>query len=381
MSDSSEKSQADIDAEAYFAKSGQDPSSNVYQGFVTPEKKGEAAAPPSPPAAGTTAANQQAARKVYQDVASRISSGDIGNVEPRHIAAVPGALLGASAIGRRVGEMFDPLFAKARVAQRLEMEKRIADVEAEAKAAAEAKATGQTQKTILERTKTPGGGMAGNYLATLGASTGEQTPEAVMAKAEDMTKGKHPLGLGAHDIAAADAENVRKIENLVGGGWQLRGENVSPKASPSFQLMLSPKTQAELDAAKAVQATAQAAAAQSPLGSFANTASTVGQKVGSALAPLGAFLSSPAIQRGMTGANYFGAGMQGLLDYQNRDPVGGAITAAQLAASSRYPWASFLTAESARYLREHPELSQAVMERMMKTPITTNPELVTGVTP
>ena len=99
------------------------------------------------------------------------------------------------------------------------------------------------------------------------------------------------------------------------------------------------------------------------------------------LAPLGAFLSSPAIQRGMTGANYFGAGMQGLLDYQNRDPVGGAITAAQLAASSRYPWASFLMAESARYLREHPELSQAVMERMMKTPITTNPELVTGVTP
>ena len=199
----------------------------------------------------------------------------------------------------------------------------------------------ETQVQYETRMKMPGGSAARNYANVM---PGQQIPEAVLQTVEDMSK-NNPRGMGAHDVAAKDAANLAKIRSMPGGsGYELLGEGLPEKAPKPFQMMLPPGEQIPLagQTAKAVPQAMSESKLISMLKAFPEYAQMI--------------LSNPVIKGALHGANLLGTGVQAATDVYNKDPMGGLITAGQIAGSvAGFPELAIPAAEIARHVRQNPE--------------------------
>lgn len=118
------------------------------------------------------------------------------------------------------------------------------------------------------RIKDPLASGAANYGEKM---PGSKLPDVVKATIEDMTTGKNPRGLGAGDVAARDAENLRRISSL--GESNTRLFNVN-----GTQLMLTPEQAAAYE--QDLAAKAKPSAAQSAANKVKSAASSIGRGLG-----------------------------------------------------------------------------------------------------
>ncbi len=100
---------------------------------------------------------------------------------------------------------------------------------------------------------------------------GSKLPDVVKATIEDMTTGKNPRGLGAGDVAAKDAENLRRISSLGEGSTRLFNVN-------GTQLMLTPEQAAAYE--QDLAARAKPSTAQSAVNKVKSAASSIGKGLG-----------------------------------------------------------------------------------------------------
>jgi hypothetical protein len=118
------------------------------------------------------------------------------------------------------------------------------------------------------RVKDPFASGAANYGEKM---PGSKLPDVVKATIEDMTTGKNPRGLGAGDVAARDAENLRRISSLGEGNTRLFNVN-------GTQLMLTPEQAAAYE--QDLAAKAKPSAAQSATNKVKSAASSIGRGLG-----------------------------------------------------------------------------------------------------
>jgi len=190
------------------------------------------------------------------------------------------------------------------------------------------------------RMKLPGASGTRNYANVM---PGQQIPEAVLETVEDMTKG-NPRGKGAYDVAEKDAANLAKINAMGGSHYELTGEGLPQKAPKPFQLMM-PHGQ-PITNASAVSNAASAISPESRLSVMLKAFPEYANMV----------LSNPVVKGGLHAANILGTGVQAATDIYNKDPVGGLITAGQLAGSALgSPELAIPAAELARHIRQNPE--------------------------
>lgn len=268
------------------------------------------------------AQNQQAIRDMVSSAANSVANADFGNVDPRTVSYVPGAVLGAK-FGPRVATASDPLNAQLRAADRLQKQQYVNQV-----------LSGETPEQYGARTKISGASMPRNYA---NVASGEQMPEAVLSTVTDMSK-NNPMGTGAWDVAARDAANMQKIKDMGMGHLTLQGQGLPAQTTPPFQMMLEPGTLTSTGALPT-----QAAATKAPK-FFENVPRYAG-----------AFLSNPVVKGALHGANLLGTAVQGATDIYNKDPVGGLITAGQaLGSVAGAPELAIPIGEAARYLRANP---------------------------
>ena len=278
--------------------------------------------------APTHAQNQAAAKAMAEKAAKSVANMDFGDIDPRIISYVPGAIAGAK-YGPAAMEMFDPLARKEREVNRL--------------LRWQALHPSETAEDYAKRLKLHGASATRNYANVM---PGQQMPEAVLQTVEDMTKG-NPRGLGAYDVAARDAKNMATIHALGGGHYELQGEGLPAKTPLPFQLMAEPGTFSSTGKAPLTQA-ANAASESKFMGAMKKIPEYAGS-----------FFSHPNVQGAMHGANILGTTVQGLTDIYNKDPVGGLITTGQAAGSlAGFPELAIPLAELARYYRSHPEISE-----------------------
>lgn len=275
--------------------------------------------------APTHSQNQAAAKEMIQQAANSFGNMEFGNLDPRQVAYVPGAALGAK-YGPRVANAFDPLVFKEQQADRARRWRELLPNE--------------TQAQYETRMKLPGASGTRNYANVM---PGQQIPEAVLETVEDMTKG-NPRGKGAYDVAARDAANLAKINAMGGTHYELTGEGLPPKASKPFQLMM-PHGQ-PITGASAAATAAPTVASESKLLSLLRSFPQYGHMI----------LSNPVVKGALHGANVLGTGVQAATDIYNKDPIGGLITAGQVAGSiAGAPELAIPAGEMARYIRQNPE--------------------------
>jgi len=276
----------------------------------------------------THAQNQAAAKAIVSEAANTLGNMELGELDPRQLAYAPGAVLGAK-YGPQIANTFDPLVAKERELDRIRRWQAVLPNE--------------TQQQYESRMKLPGASGARNYANVM---PGQQMPEAVLQTVEDMTKG-NPRGMGAYDVAARDAANLAKINAMGGSHYELTGEGLPAKTPKPFQLMMPHGQQISSTAttANAIPKAASQSKLLAMLKAFPEYTSMI--------------LSNPVIKSSLHGANILGTAVQGATDVYNKDPVGGLITAGQVAGSlAGFPEVAIPAAELARYARTREELPE-----------------------
>ena len=270
----------------------------------------------------TSQQNQQAMKNMMSDAGSTIANADFGSLDPRQVAYVPGAVAGMK-YGQTIYDKFDPLIQKERELDRLLRTQFVNE--------------GGFPENYGVRSKINNGSMTRNYGSKL---SNVQMPEAVLSQATDMTSG-HPMGTGAHDIAAKDAENMAKIRSMGHGDYELVGEGLPSKTPKPFQLMMP----SESIPTKVVS-------------EIPKTESSILKFLKAFPEHAGAFLQNPIIKHALHGANIAGTAVQGATDVYNKDPIGGLITAGQIAGSmAGFPEVAIPVAEAARYARTMPPVT------------------------
>lgn len=148
------------------------------------------------------------------------------------------------------------------------------------------------------RIKDPLASGAANYGEKM---PGNKLPDAVKATIEDMTTGKNPRGLGAGDVAARDAENLRRIASLGEGNARLYNVN-------GTQLMLTPEQAAAYE--KDLATKAKPSAAQS----MTNRVKSIGRGLGT----VGEWSATTpgVVGKLLGGLGGLGAGFQGYEAYK-----------------------------------------------------------------
>ena len=322
-----------------------EPTAGAGRGFVNPP---EDAPPPqasrtatAKKKAPTTAENQAAFVQALKDAKQRIMDLNFGDAEPRHAGYAAGLLAGPTKFAQGVVNAFDPIAVRERLAQL---------------AARKAAVSGNPNHGFLGfRVNDPTASGSENYLRKMPG--GDQIPANIVAQVEDMSKG-NPSGKGAWDLAAKDAEAMGKINALEGAGtYTLQGEGVPQAPAKPVQFMLP----------NGVNYTPGASAGALPVAEEASTLSKLKGALNTPLNYARGVLAHPAVNAGLHAANVVGSGVQALSDVYNQDWPGLAITGGQVVGSAAgFPEFAIPAAEAIRYLRAHPEKSQAMGDALQK---------------
>ena len=201
------------------------------------------------------------------------------------------------------------------------------------------------QKAMEEGSrKIPGASGTSNYTRVM---PGQEIPEALVAQAEDMTRGQNPRGMGAYDIAERNAQNIAKQKAIGMGDWELKGKGTS-------QFVLPPGVSAP----------------KAPEPSLLDLAKTKSMNIAKGVSEF----PSQTLQKLMPYLGAYGVGSQGMDTINrawNKDPIGAIISALGTAGAytATKPGGlipgglTSLSAEAINYFRDHPDEFAKMLER------------------